>query len=46
VRTEILDFKNVIVIRFTNEEIANDLDAVLKKLKIVINRRRRNSEKY
>ena len=46
IRTETLDFKNVIVIRFKNEEITNDLATVLKKLKVVINRRKRDLKKY
>jgi very-short-patch-repair endonuclease len=45
VRTEILDFKNVIVIRFTNDEITNDIDTVLKKLKVVILKRKKDLEK-
>ena len=44
-RTEILDFKNVFVIRFTNNEIINDLDTVLKKLKLAILKRRKDLEK-
>jgi very-short-patch-repair endonuclease len=46
VRTEILNFKNVIVIRFKNREITNDLDTVLKRLKVVIYWRKKDLEKY
>jgi very-short-patch-repair endonuclease len=44
-RTEILEFKNVIVIRFKNEEIAKDLDAALNKLKGIITMRKKDLEK-
>lgn len=45
IRTEILDFKNVTVIRFKNEEIIKDLVTVLKKLKMVITERKNYLEK-
>jgi very-short-patch-repair endonuclease len=41
IRTEILDFKNIFVLRFKNEEIINDLDTVLEKLKEVIHKRKK-----
>jgi very-short-patch-repair endonuclease len=45
IRTEMLGFKNVIVVRFKNEEIYNNLDTVLKKLKVVIQRRKKDLAK-
>jgi very-short-patch-repair endonuclease len=39
IRTEILDFKNVIVVRFTNEEVTNELDSVLKNLQVLFLKR-------
>jgi very-short-patch-repair endonuclease len=42
IRTEILYIKNVFVIRFKNEEITNDLDTVLKKLKEAILKRKKD----
>jgi very-short-patch-repair endonuclease len=39
VRTEVLEFKNILVVRLTNKEILKDLEKSLGKLKILINRR-------
>ena len=36
IRTEILDFKNVIVLRFKNEEIISNFNTALKNLKEAI----------
>jgi very-short-patch-repair endonuclease len=45
IRTEILDFKNIVIVRFKNEEITNDLDTVLKELKVLILKRKNRLEK-
>ncbi len=45
VKTELLDSKNIIVIRFKNEEIIRDLVTVLNKLKVVITKRENDLEK-
>jgi very-short-patch-repair endonuclease len=42
IRTEILDFKDVIVIRFKNEDITIEVDTVLNKLKVIITRRKKD----
>jgi very-short-patch-repair endonuclease len=46
IRTEMLEFKNIIVIRFKNEEITNDLDTVQKKIRAVILKRKKDLHKY
>jgi very-short-patch-repair endonuclease len=45
IRTEILDFKNVIVIRFKNEEITKDLNTALNNLKGIITEKKKDLEK-
>jgi len=44
-RTDILEFKNVLVVRITNEEILNDLESSLKKLQVIISHRRNDFNK-
>ena len=44
-RTQILDYKNILIVRFKNEEITNDLNTVIIKLKEITNKRKRNLEK-
>jgi len=39
IRTEVLEFKNILLVRLTNEEILSDLEKSIGKLKITINRR-------
>ena len=43
-RTEMLEFKNIIVVRFKNEKITNDLNGVLKKLIVILNDRMKELE--
>jgi very-short-patch-repair endonuclease len=45
IRTQILYFKNILIVRFKNEEITNDLNTVIIKLKEVTNKRKQNLEK-
>ena len=44
IRTDILEFKNVIVVRFNNEIILSDFDYALNKLKVIINKRKKDLE--
>lgn len=44
-RTDILEFKNILVVRITNEEILNDLESSLKKLQVIISHRRNDFNK-
>ena len=40
IRTEILDFKDIQVVRYKNEEITKDIAVALKRLKITITKRK------
>lgn len=40
IRTEILDFKDIQVVRYKNEEITKDIAAALKRLKIIVTKRK------
>ena len=40
-RTEILGFKDILVLRFTNDEVISNVDRVLSEMKKVIEKRRR-----
>ncbi len=40
IRTEILEFKNILIVRFENAEIMNNLNHALNQLKVVINQRK------
>ena len=45
IRTEILDFKNIVIFRFKNEQITDDIKPILKKLKVVAVKRKKELEK-
>ena len=40
IRTEILDFKDIQVVRYKNEEITKDIAVALERLKIIITKRK------
>ena len=40
-RTEILGFKDILVLRFTNDEVISDVDRVILEIKRIIEKRRR-----
>jgi very-short-patch-repair endonuclease len=42
IRTEVLEFKNILVVRLTNDEILSDLAKSIGKLKEVIEERKKN----
>ncbi|OGB61775.1 MAG: hypothetical protein A2Y94_13555 [Caldithrix sp. RBG_13_44_9] len=44
IRTEILEFKNILIVRFENAEIMENLDHSLNQLKVVITKRKNDLE--
>jgi very-short-patch-repair endonuclease len=45
VRTEILEFKNILIVRFENAEIMKNLDHSLAQLKLIITKRKNDLKK-